>query len=266
MKVLIAANSKAESWFRSSDPEEIQLMAEGLDSKALLGVTREQLAGFTNLAVFDLLISSMSAVALIGEPDVCDIIQGADKSIPSLVRTDDFLKWQNIRCREPEDETSEDLFYRKFEKLALVGKQIDFIDQYFWSNLSNPGKGAFFLLNKFLAESSIKIRIYASVANTSYENRVAEENLRALVAKHNRSNCVEVHLFKNRAGKPFLHDRISRIVFEKGSIGFTAGHGSELFGRRRVPVGGVLTEVKVVFDKVTQSLRSVDSEPRVISV
>lgn len=266
MKVLIGTNSDVGTWFPEARPEFIELMAEGLNGKALLGVTSNQLSEFSSTAVFEMLVTSMSAVALVKDSSVCDVVQEGNTSIPLLVKKDVFEFYQKLRCSEPGDEKSEALFKRKFEKLSLVGKQIDFIDQHFWKNLSSPDKGAFFLLNKFLSESSIDIRIYSAMAYTAHDNRIAEENLRKLVEKYGRMGSVEVYLYKNRSGRPFLHDRISRISFEKGSIGFTVGHGSELFGKHKVPVGGVLTEVKVVFDAVTKSLREVDSEPTKISV
>jgi hypothetical protein len=265
VKVLVGANSNPSTWYKSNAPEEIELMAVGLVSQGVLGLSAKQIEKVRNSPNFEITLRSMGCLALVSGQEVCDVSQDGQGSLPMLVRTEKFQEFKKLRCSEPGVEKSEELFHRKFQKLSQVSKQIEFVDQHFWANLSDPDRGAYFLIEKLLQVSPAKIRIYSSVADRKSDNEAAKTNLAELCESFGRKNSVEVYLYRKFTGKKFIHDRLGRLLLEHGSIGFTLGHGSELFGSSKTKVGEIFTEVKMVFDTVTAHLRSVDSNPEFIS-
>lgn len=263
MKVLLGTRALDSTWFLPGRSQsEIKLMLDGLNADSMIGVTLEQGKSFKKSPIFEIMKKRMDAVAYVSSEFDCDLVQTSDVTFPDLVDSQAFEEFREKRTGQPfAGEEPEELYSRKLAKVVSLSTHIHLIDKHFLKNLVGEGTGATFLLRHFLNDSKAKIFIHCASLNVEADLITAKSNLEKLTTQANRKGSVEVIAYKEVYGRQFQHDRIGRLIPQWGAIGFTMGHGSELFGRKQLEHDGILTDVKVAFSSTVENLRKVDKEP-----
>lgn len=269
MRVVLQVQGDPQTWFTAESPiEDIELMSTGLASKIVVGFTPQFFGSLESSLgrareIYDTVVSKISVIASLDPADRLAVIQDGSQTFSRLVKSDKFVELENRHIRQPQvGENTSDLYVRKFGHLLKYANLVEIVDQHFASNLTRNYSGAEFLLKRLLQDAKCSVRVHTQLYDSKKKQELAL-SLEKFVSEIGVRGRLEVVNYRPKNSAPFPHDRFGRFMFKRGQIGFTIGHGSELFGASRLKSASALVEIPVAFEELLRALEVADPDPAV---
>lgn len=259
MKVLVGARSPIVEWFRESDDSQtIKLVLKLLNSTAVLGLTKHQSKwlfqpipnNWREKQLQDSVNQKVHVWARVPMPEDCEIYQKNGFSWADLLVSDDFETLEHKRTiPNTSKQTREETFDRFFSHLLPFAKKLEYVDSYFFDKFELDS-GPMFFMERVL-RSGTELVIHTKAAhhlgdrNRAFVNSLIKQIQGSII----NPPKVEVNVYSDSISN-FPHDRMGRVVFEKGQVAFQIGYGEQIFAKKSTMKIGTIGTVAIDYDEL----------------
>ena len=262
--MLVGASTKIPDWFLDEqDPLIVRNMLKLLNKSAVLGLTKNQTRWLENTGegtwrdkqIRDAVKNRVHVWARVNSPDDCEITAHVDLNLPQLLDSEEFEKLENSRTiPQTSKEGPSETFDRFFGHLLPFVHRIDYVDTHFYEKFE-VGSGAYFFLERVL-QAGVSMSIYTKIDKRITDNyrEFVNQQLKDLRSKFQYPPKVEMLVYPGNS-RNFPHDRMGRLMFQRGQVPFQIGYGEQIFANNSNMKIGTIGTVAIDYDELEVELQ-----------